>query len=105
MSRTTAVTARTVRASRAGLLNGSVVSEDLDGDPEVACGVEVRHPAATELAAEDHGVVALVLGDGPVEVVAPTTYRLAPWTSPSRAVRRVRQPAHVAVQALLARSA
>jgi hypothetical protein len=40
-----------------------------------------------------------------VEVVAPTTYRLAPWTSPSRAVRRVRQPAHVAVQALLARSA
>src|SRR5215216_1298365 len=49
MSRTTAVTARTVRASRAGLLNGSVVSEDLDGDPEVACGVEVRHPAAADL--------------------------------------------------------
>jgi hypothetical protein len=89
------VTARTVRASRAGLLNGSVVSEDLDGDPEVACGVEVRHPAATELAAEHHGVVALGLGDGLVEVVAPTTYGAGGKATRSIAPGPVRPVDHV----------
>jgi hypothetical protein len=66
------------------------------GDAEVSFAVEVCDPAAAELAAEDHGVVALGLGDGLVEVRSGefkgnpfrTLGRAAGGRSPSPILRR-----------------